>query len=79
MLFATAPRYHSGGIAGLMPDEVPAILQRGETVLPKNTKMGSPNIVMNISTPNAQSFMDSQGQIMSRLAGQMQRFRTRNS
>jgi hypothetical protein len=39
-LFATAPRYHSGGIAGatcqfagLRPDEVPAILQRGERVL----------------------------------------------
>ena len=26
-------RYHSGGIAGLMPNEVPAILQRGEEVL----------------------------------------------
>jgi lambda family phage tail tape measure protein len=35
MLFATAPRYHGGGIAGLMPDEVPAILQRGEVVIPK--------------------------------------------
>jgi hypothetical protein len=32
-LFATAPRYHSGGIVGLRPDEVPAILQRGERVL----------------------------------------------
>ncbi len=74
--FAGAPRLHSG----LMPDEFPAILQRGETVLPKNKKMGSsPQIVMNITTANAQSFMDSQGQIMSRLAGQMQRFRARNS
>jgi lambda family phage tail tape measure protein len=35
MLFAKAPRYHGGGIAGLMPDEVPAILQRGEVVIPK--------------------------------------------
>lgn len=33
--FAGAPRYHSGGIAGLKPDEVPAILQRGERVIPK--------------------------------------------
>lgn len=32
--FAGAPRYHSGGIAGLRPGEVPAILQRGEVVLP---------------------------------------------
>ena len=29
-------RYHSGGIAGLMPDEVPAILRRGEEVLTQN-------------------------------------------
>ncbi len=34
-VFAGAPRYHKGGIAGLRPDEVPAILQRGEVVLPK--------------------------------------------
>lgn len=33
MLFGQAPRYHSGGIAGLKPDEVPAILQTGERVL----------------------------------------------
>lgn len=31
--FTNAMRYHSGGIAGLRPDEVPAILQRGEEVL----------------------------------------------
>ncbi|WP_353641317.1 tape measure protein [Mesorhizobium sp. WSM2239] len=33
--FAGAPRYHSGGVAGLRPGEVPAILQRGEIVIPK--------------------------------------------
>lgn len=31
--FAGAPRYHEGGIAGLKPGEVPAILKRGEEVL----------------------------------------------
>ncbi|SLJ88406.1 phage tail length tape measure family protein [Novosphingobium mathurense] len=31
--FQNAMRYHSGGIAGLKPDEVPAILQRGEEVI----------------------------------------------
>ena len=31
--FAGAPRLHAGGWAGLAPDEVPAILQRGERVL----------------------------------------------
>lgn len=31
--FAGAPRYHNGGIAGLRPDEVPAILRKREEVL----------------------------------------------
>lgn len=38
--FAGAKRYHTGGVAGLMPGEVPAILQRGEVVLPRGTKAG---------------------------------------
>jgi hypothetical protein len=33
LAFAVAPRMHAGGWAGLRPDEVPAILQRGERVL----------------------------------------------
>jgi hypothetical protein len=33
LVFANAPRYHTGGMAGLKPNEVPAILQRGEEVL----------------------------------------------
>jgi hypothetical protein len=37
-VFAGAPRYHSGGIAGLKPDEVPAILQKGEVVLPRGAQ-----------------------------------------
>ncbi|MFP1646515.1 phage tail tape measure C-terminal domain-containing protein [Pontitalea aquivivens] len=32
-VFAGAPRMHTGGWAGLRPDEVPTILQRGERVL----------------------------------------------
>ncbi len=32
-VFAGAPRLHGGGWAGLRPDEVPTILQRGERVL----------------------------------------------
>lgn len=31
--FANARRYHTGGVAGLAPDEVPAVLRRGEEVL----------------------------------------------
>lgn len=34
--FAGAVRYHSGGIAGLKPNEVPTILERGEEVLTEN-------------------------------------------
>lgn len=33
--FVGAPRYHQGGIAGLRPNEVPAILQKGERIIPK--------------------------------------------
>lgn len=32
MVFGAAPRYHGGGIAGLAPNEVPAILERGERI-----------------------------------------------
>lgn len=35
-MFAHATRYHTGGIAGLAPNEVPAILQKGEEVLTKS-------------------------------------------
>lgn len=40
-VFGGAKRYHKGGVAGLQPGEVPAILQRGEVVLPRGAKMGS--------------------------------------
>lgn len=43
LLFAGAPRYHAGGIAGLAPLEVPAILQRGEEVLARNDPRNSRN------------------------------------
>jgi tape measure domain-containing protein len=32
-IFAGAMRYHTGGVAGLRPDEVPAVLRKGEEVL----------------------------------------------
>lgn len=34
--FGNAVRYHSGGIAGLKPNEVPTILEKGEEVLTEN-------------------------------------------
>ncbi|THV13728.1 phage tail length tape measure family protein [Rhizobium rhizophilum] len=38
-VFSGAKRYHSGGVAGLAPGEVPAILQRGEVVIPRGGRM----------------------------------------
>lgn len=46
-VFTGAMRYHTGGIAGLAPNEVPAILQRDEEVLtrgdPRHTLNGGTN------------------------------------
>ncbi|MBO9398731.1 hypothetical protein J7400_18820 [Shimia sp. R9_2] len=49
-----APRYHEGGIAGLKPGEVPAILKKGELVVPEGGSMpvmqpsASGDLVVNI-------------------------------
>ena len=44
-LFANAPRYHGGGIAGMAPDEYPTILKKNEEVLtaadPRNVLNGA--------------------------------------
>jgi len=40
-VFTGAKRYHRGGVAGLQPGEVPAILQKGEVVLPRGAKVSS--------------------------------------
>lgn len=70
--FAGAPRYHSGGVAGFKPGEVPAVLKVGEIVLPKGQASqaaggggGGVSVtqVFNISTPNPAAFQGSQNQI----------------
>ena len=56
-MFNGAPRLH-GGLAG---DEFPAILQRGETVIPKNGNASggmTSNVNINISATDAASFAD---------------------
>ena len=66
--FAGAMRYHDGGIAGLLPGEVPAILQQGEGVISKDQMQGGGDLggghtfIANIQTPNPQAFTESQGQ-----------------
>ena len=71
MAFAGAPRMHSGGFAGLRPDEVPAILQKGERVLSRRETAaygagGAVNIT--IQTRDAESFRQSRTQVASDIA-----------
>jgi hypothetical protein len=87
-LFLAAPRYHSGGIAGLAPDELPAILRRGEAVLTpqqmaalgsgmreRETRQAPVTVVMNIATPDTNGFRQSQGQIAADAARAIERAR----
>ena len=52
-VFNGAPRYHKGGIAGLRPNEVPAILERGERVIPNGQSLKSGNETFNIYVSGA--------------------------
>lgn len=51
LMAANAPRYHTGGLAGLKPDERPAILQLGEEVLtradPRHRMNGGGKVINN--------------------------------
>jgi tape measure domain-containing protein len=59
-VFENAPRYHSGGVAGLAPDEVPAVLKRNEEVLTEDDPrhrfngggMGGGNVTNEVSIIN---------------------------
>jgi hypothetical protein len=73
LAFAGAPRLHNGWFR---PDEYPAILQRGEIVVPKREArrgFGSMNVTINITTPDADSFRASQSQIAASMARTLQR------
>lgn len=74
-LFGGAPRYHGGGIAGLGPDEVPAILRTGERIRTVAQEAavqrqlaarggGAAPITMHVYARDADSFRASQGQIL---------------
>jgi hypothetical protein len=69
--FAGAPRMHSGGFAGLRPDEVPAILQKGERVLSRRETAvngAGGNVSITIQTRDAESFRQSRTQVASDIA-----------
>lgn len=78
MAFAAAPRMHEGGWAGLRPDEMPAILQRGERVLSRREAASygagavggdaPPVINVTIQTRDAESFRQSRTQVASDIA-----------
>ncbi|MTW18355.1 hypothetical protein GJ689_19315 [Rhodoplanes serenus] len=81
-LFRAAPRFHDG--AYLRPDEVPAILQRGERVLSRTEtaamavreQRGVPVVLtFNVTTPDAGSFRRAQGQITAEMAAALERAR----
>jgi len=67
MAFAGASRMHSGGWAGIKPNEVPAILQKGERVLSRREvtagATNAQNITINIQTRDAESFRQSRTQV----------------
>lgn len=85
-VFANAVRYHTGGIAGLQPDEVPTILKKGEEVLtatdPRHRNNSGGNVsapvTMIIQTPDANSFRRSQDQIASTTGAAINRSIRRN-
>ena len=53
-VFSNAPRFHDGGFVGLRPNEVPAILEAGETVISKDGKLtmtggrSAPSVIINV-------------------------------
>lgn len=80
LVFAAAPRLHSGGTLGLKSDEVPAILQRGEEVLtrgdPRHARnTGGATVNMTVVTQDANSFRRSEGQITADMRLAMDRAR----
>jgi hypothetical protein len=72
LAFAGAPRMHAGGWAGLRPDEVPAILQRGERVLSRREAGGyasaPPSVNVTIMARDAESFRQSRTQVAADIA-----------
>ena len=83
VLFLNAPRYHSGGRVGLAPNEVPAILERGETVIPKGRRPSSSSagvtVYMTVNARDAESFRKSENQIAGELAVRLARAKHRNT
>lgn len=72
LAFIGAPHFATGGIFGLGPDEMPAIVHKREEILtpsdPRHRRngglsRGGMTVIQNITTPNATSFRQSAAQI----------------
>ncbi|NGO51608.1 phage tail length tape measure family protein [Allomesorhizobium camelthorni] len=75
-VFAGARRYHQGGVAGLMPGEVPAILQKGEVVIPKGSSAAAPqavHVTVGVSADNNGNLMPFVESVSQRTATQTTR------
>jgi hypothetical protein len=71
LAFAGAPRLHDGGWPGLRPDEVPAILQRGERVLSRaeaRSYSAAGSVTVHIHARDAESFRQSRTQVAADIA-----------
>ena len=82
VLFLNAPRYHAGGRVGLGPNEVPAILERGETVLRKGHRPASTGYVtvyMTVNARDADSFRKSESKLTGELEARLARAKHRNT
>lgn len=77
LAFMGAPRYHSGTYPGLRPDEIPAILQKGEVVLSRQQVQGAQeggsviqkNTFILPNVKDADSFEREMPRVLSRLKG----------
>ena len=74
--FSFAPRLHNG----LMPDEFPAVLQKGEQVIPRGWRGdGGSNININITAPNGRVDRESISNLQAGVLAAMSRAARRNN
>jgi hypothetical protein len=74
-MIASAPRLHNG----LASDEFPAVLQKGERVIPKGKSANTNNITINVAAPGGRMDRESLNSIQTGLYTALQRAGSRNS
>ncbi len=79
LAFADAPRLHGGGWAGLGPDEVPAILQRGERVLSRREvaaggPIGPSQLAITVNVEGARGNREIEEMVNAGVSGALQQY-----